>query len=50
VRLSDDVDIAGLDQPVLFDRAGKLLAPVTIQVSLGELKESRTVAPGGVLK
>ncbi len=50
VLLSNDVDIAGLDQPVLFDRAGNLLAPVTIQVSLGELKESRTVAPGGVLK
>lgn len=50
VQLPMDIDIAGLDRPVLFDRRGNLIMPVTIEVSLGQLKEKRTVVPGGVLK
>lgn len=49
-RLPDDVDITGLKRPVMFDQKGKLLAPITIEVSLAGLKEERTVVPGGVLK
>jgi len=50
VLLPMDVDIAGLDRPVVFDRRGKLVTPVTIEVALDQMKETRTVVPGGVLQ
>ncbi|MCA8956318.1 MAG: prepilin-type N-terminal cleavage/methylation domain-containing protein [Planctomycetes bacterium] len=50
VTLPRDTEIHGWKAPIEFDAHGALRAPAVIELSLGEARMRRRVAPGGVLE